>query len=289
VPSGAAFSRTPAPAADFQKTTPCKVARSPRYAANPWVFGFNLTRFWLQLGPAMPLLPLNRPEPFSATLGVMLYPDDPAKARAFAAQFLAKPYREFRAAGHRLSHEAVEQLLIDSGERLRDLGARWWQGTTAGELLKTLFALYNTRPALASLNNAVRISSAVARRSGAKCSRTEILAAWRRYLRVAHLWAALCIRERKFSTDVQSGYDGSADFQSFLAEAETIRNWGQNWRQPRAKSKPPLPAEVWRVPDGWQPPIPRHNWPRSVGQVPVLTIPDDLLCGLQPAGRPSSS
>ena len=36
----------------------------------------------------MPILPLDHPEPFAATLGVMLYPgadnDDPLKARAFA-------------------------------------------------------------------------------------------------------------------------------------------------------------------------------------------------------------
>jgi hypothetical protein len=41
----------------------------------------------------MPLLPLDYPVPFAATLGVMLYPAmdevDPPKARAFAAQYLA--------------------------------------------------------------------------------------------------------------------------------------------------------------------------------------------------------
>jgi hypothetical protein len=41
----------------------------------------------------MPILPLDYPVPFAATLGVMLYPAmdevDPPKARAFAAQYLA--------------------------------------------------------------------------------------------------------------------------------------------------------------------------------------------------------
>jgi hypothetical protein len=50
----------------------------------------------------MPILPLDHPEPFAATLGVMLYPgtdnDDPLKARAFAAQWLATPVRRYEEA-----------------------------------------------------------------------------------------------------------------------------------------------------------------------------------------------
>jgi hypothetical protein len=40
-----------------------------------------------QVGAMMPILPLDHPEPFAATLGVMLYPDeaDTPKARAYAA------------------------------------------------------------------------------------------------------------------------------------------------------------------------------------------------------------
>ena len=57
----------------------------------------------------MPDLPLDRPEAFMATLGVMLYPatdvDDPRKARALAAQWLSKPLLDYQAAGHRLSYE----------------------------------------------------------------------------------------------------------------------------------------------------------------------------------------
>jgi hypothetical protein len=180
----------------------------------------------------------------------------PDKAREFAAQFLAKPYREFRAAGHRLTHEAVEQLLVDSAERLTDLDAAGGKARQLVSYFKTFFALYNTRPALASWNNAIRIACAVADRSGAKGSRTEMLAALRGFLPVAHLWAAWCIRERKIRKHLADGY---ADFLSLLAEAEELRAWGQNRRQSRAKSKPPLPAEVWRVPEGWKRPVLRNN------------------------------
>jgi hypothetical protein len=57
-------------------------------------------------GVLVPSLPLDHPEPFLATLGVMLYPatdgDDPPKARAFAAQWLAEPFRRFHEAGYKL-------------------------------------------------------------------------------------------------------------------------------------------------------------------------------------------
>ena len=63
----------------------------------------------------MPILPLDHPEPLAATLGVMHYPgtndDDPRKARAFAAQFLAEPIRRAYAEGHSLSYETL--LLSD--------------------------------------------------------------------------------------------------------------------------------------------------------------------------------
>jgi hypothetical protein len=67
----------------------------------------------------MPILPLDAPEPFAAMLGVMLYPgtdeSDQAKARAFAAQWLAEPLRRFDEAGHRLSYQTVSSIAQDSG------------------------------------------------------------------------------------------------------------------------------------------------------------------------------
>ena len=73
----------------------------------------------------MPILPLDHPEPFAATLGVMLYPAmdkaDPAKARAFAAQWLGEPLRRLREAGHLLTYDALERIAIDAGQPLIDL------------------------------------------------------------------------------------------------------------------------------------------------------------------------
>jgi len=68
----------------------------------------------------MLILPLSHPEPFAATLGVMLYPGtddaDVRKARAFAAHYLAEPVRRFIADGYKLSSETLLALFTDGGE-----------------------------------------------------------------------------------------------------------------------------------------------------------------------------
>jgi hypothetical protein len=240
-------------------------------------------------GTLMPILPLDYPEPFAATLGVMLYPAtneaDARKARAFAAQFLAEPIRRFHEAGHTLKYDALLRIQSDAGQRLTDLEERWWGGSATGESFKTLFALANTDAALASWNNANKIAELIAARAKTKGSRTALWEAKSRFLPVAHLWGAWSIRERQFLSDPEVGYDGSTDFQSFLAEAEILRRWGQTWRAPRAKSGPPLPPDAWQVPEGWEPPTRQPGGPKT-GMIPHLTLPEDLLLTLKPSGRP---
>jgi hypothetical protein len=175
----------------------------------------------------MPILPLDYPEPFAATLGVMLYPAtdeaDARKARAFAAQFLAEPIRRFYEAGHTLTHDALLGITMDAGQRLTDLEERWWGGSATGEVFKTLFALANTKAAYASWSNAIKIAELTATRSKAGGARTALWHERRRFLPVAHLWGAWCIRGRQFLSDAKVDYEGWADFQSFLAEAEMLR------------------------------------------------------------------
>jgi hypothetical protein len=229
------------------------------------------------------------PEPFLATLGVMLYPatdeHDPPKARAFAAQWLAKPLSRYHAAGHRLDYEHLARIAADSDESLSDLDERIWGGTATGELFKVLFALSHTDATLTSWNNAARIAELTAARVNASGSRSAQWKARRQFLSVAHLWAAWSIREGRFEARPELGYHAHDDFQSFLTEAEILRRWGQTWRPPRKGSKPLLPPDVWQVPENWQPPIRQPGWPET-GKLPVLTLPEGLLATLRPAGRP---
>ena len=229
----------------------------------------------------MPILPLDHPEPFAATLGVMLYPgvdnDDPLKARAFASYWLAKPIQRCEEAGHKISQDVLLDIVRDGGQVLDDLDNRWWGGTTTGELFKTIWALFNYDKTLATWNNAIKIAERVAWRASG--SRSLLWEARRRFLSVAHLWAAWAIRGGKFETPLERGY---ADFQSFLAEAEILRDFGQTWLPPRAKSKPLLPPDIWRVPENSKPELLRPE----IGKIPVLALPEHLLSTLKPAGRP---
>ena len=237
----------------------------------------------------MPVLPLDHPEPFAATLGVMLYPgtdeDDCRKARAFAAHWIAEPFRSFHEAGYQLSYDDLARIMMDSGALLGDLDDRWRGGTAVGDLFKAFYILAKNDPALASWENAIRIYEVSAQRAGSFGARTELYLETRRFRSVAHLWGAWSIREGKFRGLPEVGYDGWTDFQSFITEAEILRDFGQNWRQSRAKSKPPLPPDVWSVPPGWEPPPRLLGWP-STGMIPNLQLPDDLMAGLKRPGRP---
>jgi len=237
----------------------------------------------------MPILPLDHPEPFAATLGVMLYPGtdelERRKAASFQTLWLPEPIRRATADGHHISAETAFHLVMQAGERLHDLDERYWQAIATGEVLTALFALYNTDPALASWNHAVTLVERAASRVRARGSRTALWHARSRFLPVAHLWAAWCIRKETFETRTEVGYDGYADFQFFLAESEIIRDWGQYWSPPQRNAKPPLPSDVWHPPDGWQPPKREPGYPPT-GQIPILKLPVHVQAGLRHAGRP---
>ena len=240
----------------------------------------------------MPILPLEHPEPFAATLGVMLYPGtgnaDPRKAIAFASNYLAEPIRQLHEAGRTIAHDDLARIVEGGGEHLDDLDERWWRGTATGEMFNALFALADASPDLASWNKAARIGEKVALRTKSSGSRSSLWKARSQFLSVAHLWAAWCIREGNFETDANVGYDGWSDFQSFLTEAEILRDFGQHWRSNRAKSAPPLPEEVWRVPVDWEPPERQPGWP-DTGKIPRLELPHCLIADLKPPGRPKKS
>jgi hypothetical protein len=92
------------------------------------------------------------------------------------------------------------------------------------------------------------------------------------------------LREYQFITSPGVAYDGCDDFHCFLQEAEILRDFGQRWRPRRAKSDPPLPSDVWRVPDNWKPPMRQPDWPET-GKIRIRAFPSELLATIRPAGR----
>ena len=232
----------------------------------------------------MAILPLDTPEPFAATLGVMHYPglDEPERARAnaFASHWLAGPLSQSIQRGYQPADQTLRYIALGGGHELPDVEQRFDGGVLTGELFKVLYILADTEPALASWSNASEIVTIVTGRS-----RSSLYKLRSRFGAVAHLWAAWTIRSGRFCQQPDVGYEGHDDFQAFLTESEILRDFGQKWHAARDKSEPPLPPDVWRVPDEWKPPQRRRDWPKT-GGIPRMSLPPELISGLRPAGRP---
>ena len=243
----------------------------------------------------MPVLPLDHPDPLMGTLAVMHYPAteaaDQRRARALTARLLAGPLEEFHSTGGRLTYEELALIATGAGEPIEDFESRHFGGTAMGELFKMFFALHNTDPILASWENAIKLARVVAREHELPASRSFLHETRRRFMPVAHLWAALSIREGRWMTDPSCGYEGTHDFALFLAESEILRRWGQTWRHPRDKSRPPLPEEVWCPPDHWAPPEHQPGWPTQRGRIPHIFVEEDQLrrAKVRRPGRPKKS
>ena len=240
----------------------------------------------------MPYLPLYSPEPLSATLGIMLYPglsdDDSRRAKAFAAYFLGRPIEQADSEGYAVEGAFLRELVVSGGEPLLDLKDRYYWGTAVGQMFKTFFALDNTNRKFASWHRAIELAQKEAKKAGLKGSKRALLREVDRFATVAHLWGAWAIRDGEFTQKPDVGYDGLDDFYSFVAEAEALRHWSQDWSGPRSDARPPLPSDAWRAPADWLPPVRQMDWP-DTGCVPIFTMPDGLLETLKPSGRPRKS
>jgi|JI10StandDraft_1071094.scaffolds.fasta_scaffold43957_3 hypothetical protein len=220
----------------------------------------------------------------------MLYPgpgrQERGKAAAFAAHWLARPIRKALRSGVEVTRETLLTVAMAGGTELTDLEERWWRGTATGEVFKTLFALANTNYSVASWSNAIKICEHVAVAARERAGHAFLWDAKRSFVTVAHLWTAWNLRQGKFKARPSAGYDLADDFQSFLTEAEILRQWGQSWLPARSKGEHPLPRDVWHPHSSWHPPQRQAGWPNT-GRIPALTLPDDLIGGLRPAGRPA--
>jgi hypothetical protein len=240
----------------------------------------------------MPNLPLDHPEPFAATLGVMHYPGTDEKsssrARAYASQYLAEPLKRFHNAGHILPYDALARIAMDSGEPLDNVERQFQAGLVMGDMLWIFFTLAATHQSLASWNNAVKFAEVEAVKFGVSGARTALWDVKRRFQTVAHLWCAWSIRDGQFSADPNVEDAGFHEFLIFLIDAEYFRRWGQTWQPSRSKSRPPLPDEVWRVPENWLPPIALPLSSRE-GRIPLRRLDESVLAELRPAGRPRTA
>ena len=227
----------------------------------------------------MPFLNLTAGEPWAKAWGVMLFPDDEPKRRAYIARLWAGFYPIFEEAnvGERVPRPVLLSIMkataatpIDDG----DLRARYYEGIAAGEQLKVVAAIAQSQPKLASWNATSRL---IEQQTGR--SRAFLYQARRKFLPVIHLWAAYILRGGQIRGDDACDYTALDDVGVFVTEAMALLQWGTRFKLDRKKAEPILErkkVDFWVPPPGWQPPTPKPDWPRD-GRVPVPMLAAEWL------------
>jgi hypothetical protein len=219
----------------------------------------------------MPYLNLTR----GGTSAVMHFPDDAAKREVFIAKLWSGFYPIYEKTGGEPLPRSVLLSVMETAVAIplqRDeLADRHYKGLAAGEQLRWLFALAQTKPKLAAWNTAARL---VEWQSGK--SRAYLYDARRVFLPVIHLWATFILRDRRFYGDESRGYTAIDDLHTFIAEAMALLQWGMQFKLPRETAEPPLnrqTVDFWTPPPDWSPPTPRPGWPRD-GRLRPVTLED---------------
>jgi hypothetical protein len=242
---------------------------------------------------AMPFLKLTAGEPWAETWGVMLFPDDEAKRRAYIARLWAGFYPIFEEAkiGEPVPRSVLLSIMkataatpIDKGE----LRARYHRGMAAGEQLKVVAAIAQSKPEHASWNAASRL---VERQTGR--SRAFLYRARSSFLPVIHLWGAYILRGQKCHADSTYDYTALDDLYLLVNEALALLKWGRCFKLDREKAQPILDrdkVDFWVPPPGWRPPTPKPDWPRD-GRVLVPMLSKEWVdrVGKKPVKHPQKN
>jgi hypothetical protein len=221
----------------------------------------------------MPYLNLTGGEPWAETWGVMLFPDNEAKRRAFIAGLWLGFYPAYEKSG---SGEAVPRSVLLSvmeaaarAVERDEIADRRYRGLAAGDQLKVLFALAQTQSERASWNAAARL---VEWQSGK--SRAYLYEARSAFLPVIHLWAAFILRDHRCHADEARGYTAIDDLQMFIVEAMALLQWAAEFKLDREKAEPALnhqTVDFWVPPSDWSPSGARLGWPRD-GRLQAVSL-----------------
>ena len=228
----------------------------------------------------MRYLSITAGEPWAETWGVMLFPEDEHKRRAYIARLWAGFYPTYEETnlGEPVPRSVLLSIMkatttadpIDKAE----IRTRYYDGMSAGEQLKVLIAIAQSQPKRASWSNASKL---VERQTGR--SRAFLYRARSRFLPVIHLWAAYILRGQQFQGDDARGYTALDDVQVFVTEAMALLQWATAFKLDRMEAQPTLDrskVDFWVAPPDWLSPTPKAQWPRD-GRVRVPTLPAEWL------------
>lgn len=238
----------------------------------------------------MPTLPLDHPDPLAATLATMHYPNAAERAQRQVLINHLMPLVEGRSSISIAYDQVMDRTLIVAGSDLPDLEERIFGATATGQVVKAFLVLSWNDGTIASWTKAYATANEVAGPTAKRCISASYLKMQRaRFESVAHLCAALCLRDLIFKPEPLVGYDLDADFHSFLAEAEWVRRWGLTWKRPASKAVTPFAGvEMWEPPIYWSPLFRRKGWPLTGGMADLALAPE-LVSRLRPPGRPQTN
>lgn len=237
----------------------------------------------------MPYLPLDGPMPQIAVRAIMLFPSRISKSRRQASDF--EDYHQHQALGRFVADGGI---LFDDHKKFMSIEhterERWAQlnekGVAAGQLAVVLLELMQTDPEKASWRNAIRVVGTQRGKADAHASEKFLEEARRRFSSVIHLWCAWILRGEKYNWVPDTSYDLPSDFQCFLHEAEIIRYHLQQWGELKEDRDLKLDSDLWRVPNEWEAPQRKPDWPPGAGEVNAYIIAESAKNFLKSRGRP---
>jgi hypothetical protein len=188
--------------------------------------------------PAMRPLPIFCGDACSSLFGTMLWPDDISRAERYAAYHLTRgrdgrrpgsPFLAYGVAGHDEFTEDLASALARGDMSDRDVEARFLRDLRAGAVVKTLWALICSQPAVASWTKAIQVVQEVATAAGHRTGRSSFRADLSLLRPVLHWWGAFALRGRAFHADPAVGYELADDLAVFVAEAGALRQELCRW------------------------------------------------------------
>jgi hypothetical protein len=220
-------------------------------------------------------LPVFHGEPAMSVVAVMLFPNDLLAAETHAARLLARGPIQKLDVPFPLSDEFLRVLGRDmaTDKASQNLVA----GVIAGEIVKTLWALINAAPTVASWGAAIEVVEGIASEHIVQNAKSVPIArsTYRKHLRefrpVLHLWGVFSLGQRRWPSD----------YTIFVAQAQALLDKLRTWAKGKRNESINLSGDFYHPPLELGP----VQWPLEF-TLPVPTLPEDFIPARKRPGRP---
>jgi hypothetical protein len=219
-------------------------------------------------------LPVFHGEPATSVVAVMLFPNDLPLAETLAARILASgPIQKISAP----LPLAPEFLAVLGRKVSTEDDQQFTKGVIVGEIVKTLWALINTSPTVASWAAAIEVVEGVASDHNVQTGQHRLNArsTYQKYLHefrpALHLWGAFSLGGRRWPSD----------YTIFFAQAMALLGELKKWAIGRPAESLNLSGDFYSPPAELVP----AEWPLSF-PLPIPTLSTDRVPTRRRRGRP---